>query len=78
MWVSVGLCLWTHHQKILDDARNSGQLKDNGELFSGAYYISPELTKSYMIGFIESLKSRKKCGFQVNMPYVGYKKNFEF
>jgi len=47
--------------------------KDNRELFSGAYYISPKLTINYMIDFIESLKSRKNCAFQVNMPY---KKNF--
>ena len=45
-----------------------------GELFSGAYYISPELPRNFMINFIESLKTRKNIGFQVNKPYAEYDK----
>jgi len=74
MWVSVGICLWTHHQKVLDSAREEGQLKDDRELFNGAYYISPELPKDYMINFFESLKLRRNCNFQVNKPYSTYRK----
>lgn len=75
MWVSVGLYLWTHHQKVLDIARHEGQLKNDRELFNGAYYISPELPKEYMKDFCESLKSRKNCNFQVNKPYSTYRKD---
>ena len=74
IWVNIGLFLWTHHQKILDAARRDGQLKNVRELFDGAYYISPELPKDYMISFIESLKTRKKCYVQVNKPYREYYK----
>jgi hypothetical protein len=58
----------------LDVARQEGQLKDDRELFNGAYYMSPELPKDYMINFIESLKSRENCNFQVNKPYSTYRK----
>ena len=74
MWVSIVLYLWTRHQKIVDVAFQSGQLKDDRELFNGAYYISPELPEKFMMDFIESLKSRKDCLFQVNKRYSTYKK----
>jgi len=74
IFVTIGLYLWTHYQKILDVARQEGQLKDDRELFNGAYYISPELPKEYMMDFFESLKSRKNCYFQVNKPYSTYRK----
>jgi coproporphyrinogen III oxidase-like Fe-S oxidoreductase len=69
-WVTVGICLWTHHQKVLDDAREQGQLKDDRELFDGAYYMSPELPKNYMIELIESLGDRENYTVQVNKPYA--------
>ena len=69
-WVSIGICLWTHHQEVLDDAREDGQLKDDRELFDGAYYISPELPKDYMIELIESLGARENYTVQVNKPYA--------
>jgi radical SAM superfamily enzyme YgiQ (UPF0313 family) len=74
-WVSIGICLWTHHQEVLDDAREDGQLKENRELFDGAYYISPELPKDYMIELIESLGARENYTVQVNKPYAGYENN---
>jgi radical SAM superfamily enzyme YgiQ (UPF0313 family) len=74
IWINIGLFLWTHHQKILDDARRDGQLKDDRQLFDGAYYISPELPKDYMISFIESLKTRNNFTVQVNKPYMEYSK----
>ena len=74
IWVNIGLFLWTHHQKILDDARRDGQLTNDRELFDGAYYISPELRKDYMIRLIESLKARNNCYIQVNKPYREYYK----
>ena len=69
-WVTIGICLWTPHQEILDDARQNGQLKDDRTLFSGAYYISPELPRDYMIALINSLGTRKNYYVQVNKPYA--------
>jgi len=69
-WVTIGICLWTHHQEVLDDARKAGQLKDDRELFDGAYYISPELPKDYMLELIEALGARENYTVQVNKPYA--------
>jgi radical SAM superfamily enzyme YgiQ (UPF0313 family) len=76
-WVSIGLCLWTRHQAVLEDARRAGQLKSDAdekhpsELFDGAYYISPELPRDYMVELIGSLRAREDCTVQVNKPYAG-------
>jgi radical SAM superfamily enzyme YgiQ (UPF0313 family) len=72
VWVTIGLNLWTHHQRVLDDARKDGQLKDDRELFNEVNYISPGLPKAYMLGLIDSLKERENCHFQVNKPYAAY------
>ena len=74
VWVSIGICLWTKHQKILDDARKSGQLQDDRELFECGYYIPPELPKKYMVEFIESINSKKNFQLQVNKPFAEYQK----
>ncbi|UCC88301.1 MAG: radical SAM protein [Anaerolineales bacterium] len=71
-WVTIGICLWTHHQKVLNDARAEGQLKDDRELFDGAYYMSPELPRDYMLELIESLGARENYTVQVNKPYAGF------
>jgi hypothetical protein len=70
IWVTIGICLWTPHQEILDEARKDGQLKDDRELFSGAYYMSPELPKDYMIELIDTLGARSNHVVQVNKPYA--------
>jgi radical SAM superfamily enzyme YgiQ (UPF0313 family) len=74
IWVSIGICLWTQHQKVLEIARRDGQLKDDRALFDGAYYISPDLPQDFMVDFIESLKSKKNYWIQVNKPYAAYQK----
>ena len=74
MWVTVGICLWTDRQQVVDDARRDGQIKDNNELFKGAYYMSPELPKTYMIELIESLGEREDYTVQVNKPYADYRR----
>jgi len=74
VWVTIGLFLWTHHQRVLDTAIRDGQLKNARELFDGAYYISPELPQDYMTSLIESLKTRENYYVQVNKPYSGYYK----
>jgi radical SAM superfamily enzyme YgiQ (UPF0313 family) len=71
-WVTIGLNLWTPHQQVLDDARRDGQLKDDRELFNEVNYISPELSKEYMVDLIDSLRERENCNFQVNKPYAAY------
>lgn len=74
IWVGIGIYLWTHHQKVLGQARRDGQLADDRELFDGACYISPEIPKTYMLDLIESLHNKEKYTLQVNKPYASYKK----
>jgi hypothetical protein len=69
-WVTIGICLWTHRQQILEDARRGGQFRDDRELFEGASYMSPELPKGYMIELIETLKAKRGYTVQVNKPYT--------
>lgn len=71
-WVSIGISLWTHHQDVLEDAREAGQLRDDAELFGCANYISPELPRSYMMELIESLRESGKYTVQINKPYAEY------
>jgi radical SAM superfamily enzyme YgiQ (UPF0313 family) len=74
VWVNIGIYLWTHHQKVLEAARGAGQLRDDRELFDGAYYISPELPEGYMTDLISSLRAREGFFVQVNKPYASYEK----
>lgn len=71
-WVTIGICLWTHRQEVLTEARRAGQLQDDRQLFVGANYLSPELPKEYMVQLIETLKSKKGYSVQVNKPYAEY------
>jgi radical SAM superfamily enzyme YgiQ (UPF0313 family) len=71
-WVSIGLCLWTDHQRVVEDARREGQLGEDAELFDGAYYISPELPQGYMVELIASLTAKEGYAVQVNKPYAAY------
>ena len=70
IWVTIGICLWTPHQEILNAARKDGQLKDDRTLFSGAYYMSPELPKDYMLELIDTLGTKENYKVQVNKPYA--------
>ncbi|MCW4041305.1 MAG: radical SAM protein [Candidatus Bathyarchaeota archaeon] len=70
MFVTIGLNLWTHHQQVLDTARKEGQLIDDKELFDEVNYISPQLSKEYMIDLMNSLWKREDCEVQVNKPYA--------
>ena len=69
-WVTIGICLWTHHQQVIKEARRAGQFKDDRELFEGVNYMSPELPKGYMIELIEALKAKRGYTVQVNKPYT--------
>jgi coproporphyrinogen III oxidase-like Fe-S oxidoreductase len=69
-WVTIGICLWTHHQPFLEEARRSGQFNDDRELFEGVNYISPELPKAYMIELIKTLQVHPNYTVQVNKAYA--------
>ncbi len=73
MFVTIGLNLWTHHQKFIDIVRKDGQYKDGDVLFDEVNYISPDLSKNYMIDLIKSLKNKKDCRICVFKPYAEYK-----
>ncbi len=45
VFVTIGLNIWTHHQQVFEDARKDGQIKEEGELFDEAHYISPRILK---------------------------------
>jgi hypothetical protein len=59
----------------------AGELEDDAdekhprELFDGAYYMSPELDRDYMIELIKSLGTKENCVVQVNKPYAEYGQN---
>ena len=59
-WVTVGICLWTPLQPVLEDARLTGQLTDDRQLFQGANYMSPELSKEFMTDWIRIYPFEKK------------------
>jgi radical SAM superfamily enzyme YgiQ (UPF0313 family) len=69
-WVTIGICLWTHHQPFLEEARRSGQFTADSELFEGVNYISPQLPKEFMIELIDILKNRPGYSVQVNKAYA--------
>ena len=73
VWVTIGICLWTERQKVVEDARQAGQLFNDTELFEGAYYMSPDLPETYMLELIGALSSRKGFTVQVNKAYPTHK-----
>ena len=74
VWVTIGICLWTSHQKVLEDARAEGQLDDDKALFKSANYVSPELPKDYMMALVETLKMKENYDVQVNKLYANHKR----
>jgi radical SAM superfamily enzyme YgiQ (UPF0313 family) len=72
IYVTIGLSLWTHHQRVLDDIRKDGQLPENEKLFDEIHYISPELPKEYMIDLIKTLNEEENYTIQVYKPYADH------
>lgn len=70
IWVSIGICLWTEHQALVEEVRHSGQFPDDGALFNGAHYISPDLPEAYMRDLIEDLSEREGYTVQVNKAFA--------
>lgn len=66
IWVTIGISLWTNHQAVLADARVDGQLENDGQLFTGVNYVSPQLSEEYMSELFELLSSKEKYTVQVN------------
>lgn len=72
IWVTIGICLWSHRQAILPEAYRSEQIHSDAELFAGVNYMSPDLPKEYMIDLIGLLREKAGYSVQVNKPYAQY------
>jgi radical SAM superfamily enzyme YgiQ (UPF0313 family) len=68
VWVTIGVYMWTELQEFVAERHRAGLLKDHGELFNGAVYLSPELTGSYLRELPEALRARKGYSVQFNKP----------
>jgi radical SAM superfamily enzyme YgiQ (UPF0313 family) len=68
VWVTIGVYLWTDYQDIVPEARRTGVLKDDKELFSGAIYLSPGLPRTYLQELPEALRARHRYSVQFNKP----------
>jgi radical SAM superfamily enzyme YgiQ (UPF0313 family) len=60
--VTIGLAL-EHHMGILADARRDGQLREDSALFEGAYYLSPDLSKSYIEELVDYIREKPNWVF---------------
>ena len=72
VWVTIGICLWTPRQKILEDARVDSQLNGDKALFNSATYVSPKLPMDYMVELIQTLKTKDNYDVQVNKLYANH------
>ena len=72
VWVTIGISLWTDYQQVLKEARRDGQLVNNADLFNGANYVSPHLSKEYMVELYGSLIQRENYTVQVNKLHADY------
>lgn len=70
IWVTVGLCLWTPRQQMLEQARADGQLQEGDSLFEAVNYASPALSKEYMEELVETLQAKDNYDVQVNKLYA--------
>jgi hypothetical protein len=68
VWVTIGVYMWTDYQDLVLEARRSGVLRDDSELFSGAVYLSPGLPRSYLKTLPEMLRARQGYAVQFNKP----------
>jgi radical SAM superfamily enzyme YgiQ (UPF0313 family) len=68
VWVTLGVYMWTDYQDIVTEARQTGYLKDNKELFNGAVYLSPGLPRSYLQELPDVLRARHGYSVQFNKP----------
>ena len=52
----------------MHEARQTGVLKDDKELFKGAVYLSPDLPTTYLKELPEALRARRGYTVQFNKP----------
>ncbi len=72
VWVTLGVYLWTDYQDIVAEARETGLLKDDKELFSGCVYLSPDLPRSYLRELPDELRARPGYTVQFNKPWEAW------
>lgn len=68
VWVTIGVYLWTDYQDIVTEAHQTGYLKDPGDLFRGAVYLSPDLPRLYLQELPEMLRAKPGYSVQFNKP----------
>jgi radical SAM superfamily enzyme YgiQ (UPF0313 family) len=68
VWVTIGVYLWTDYQDLVAEARRTGALQDDKELFNGAVYLSPGLPRLYLQTLPEMLRARQGYAVQFNKP----------
>jgi radical SAM superfamily enzyme YgiQ (UPF0313 family) len=68
VWVTIGVYMWTNYQDIVAEARRTGILQADKELFNGAVYLSPGMPKSYVRELPEMLRTRQNYSVQFNKP----------
>jgi radical SAM superfamily enzyme YgiQ (UPF0313 family) len=68
VWVTIGVYLWTDYQDLVAEARRTGTLRDDRELFNGAVYLSPGLPRSYLQELPDALRARRGYLVQFNKP----------
>lgn len=68
VWVTLGVYLWTDLQDIVAEARQTGLVGDDRELFSGAVYLSRDLPRTYLADLVTELRNKTGWTVQVNKP----------
>ena len=68
VWVTLGVYLWTDYQEIVAEARRTGLLTNDKDLFSGSVYLSPGMPRSYLRELPETLRARPGYSVQFNKP----------
>ena len=66
VWFTVGVYLWTDLQEIVADLRSAGRLTGAPDLFTGAVYLSPALSKPYLDDLLSRLRAHPGYQVQVN------------
>ncbi len=69
VWVTIGIYLWTQHQRIVRDLQQIGHPLNRDELFAGRVYLSPQLDTAFLKELVADL--REKPGYDVQVNGVG-------
>ena len=66
VWVTIGICLWTPRQQVIQTARVDGQLEEGESLFEAVNYVSPSLSKDELEELLDLLQGKDGYDVQVN------------